>query len=557
MNSEYYVNCHDGKGIFRFCKLFEGMDIIYQDISAKSLLDRIDIGNSRLIIECCFQGSAVYYTKGGNVIYLNEGDVLFSRNIGFYEKKTFPHEIYQGIYLIIQSQKLYEMFAGSGIEEDIENSIKDLIEKAAASHDGAVVVNDSTIRNLISDIENKVSKKENNDDSIVKLDFLKLVFLLDNKSGMNDSSYKECNSSSREDIAVKTRKYIAENYKEDILVRDIADKFFVSEAGLRQHYQTAFGTTIASDIRKLRMNFACSLLLTSSLNIADIANRSGYKSASKFAVTFKKYIGMSPHDFRKRSLAEKSSNLGNGPDIMKSELICILDPDGKIISANNGLCELSGTAKEYMLGMHLCEFVVEDDRKELNVKISNAGRKDVVEEISLRILSKKRSEKYVQLIIKGVFSESGNLMSYQCMGRIMQNEGKKRTIKVDAENVYSMIEQLPGNAYITSIDYTVIYANEIYKKIYGDIIGKKCYELLWGRDDPCEECKIKTVFTENKVAQWECVYNNGDVDQVFCFPLEDPDGNIVTLQLFVGDEKYYKARTNVAHCNKPEHDKEF
>jgi len=60
------------------------------------------------------------------------------------------------------------------------------------------------------------------------------------------------------------------------------------------------------------------------------------------------------------------------------------------------------------------------------------------------------------------------------------------------------LDAFEDGIYITSDDYTVEYMNRFMKDLFGDGVGKKCYQVLNGADTPCEWCHSDTIFKQNK-----------------------------------------------------------
>ena len=64
-------------------------------------------------------------------------------------------------------------------------------------------------------------------------------------------------------------------------------------------FKSVYGTSIAAHIKEHRMELAARLLLETNLSIAEIGQRVGYESQSKFTSTFKTYFQTLPKEYRK------------------------------------------------------------------------------------------------------------------------------------------------------------------------------------------------------------------------------------------------------------------
>lgn len=85
---------------------------------------------------------------------------------------------------------------------------------------------------------------------------------------------------------------------EDLRVGPLAVKLSISERHLRQKFQEQFGVSMGAYLRNYRIRRAIGLLASTSLSLAEISDRCGYRSASSFHRAFIKHTGMRPAEFR-------------------------------------------------------------------------------------------------------------------------------------------------------------------------------------------------------------------------------------------------------------------
>lgn len=109
---------------------------------------------------------------------------------------------------------------------------------------------------------------------------------------------KEDTSAAEDRFIVKVGKHIEENISNPSFgVQELANLMGMSRANLNIRIKDATGESPIDLIRKIRFNEACRLLKDESLNIAEIAYRTGFTSPSYFATSFKKAFGISPKQY--------------------------------------------------------------------------------------------------------------------------------------------------------------------------------------------------------------------------------------------------------------------
>jgi len=96
-------------------------------------------------------------------------------------------------------------------------------------------------------------------------------------------------------------KYIDENYlTESITVSKLAELCDFSEAYLRRIFQSLFSASPSVYVRNKRLNYAKELLDSGEYSVTDVAMLSGFNDTAYFVREFKKLIGQTPSEYRKK-----------------------------------------------------------------------------------------------------------------------------------------------------------------------------------------------------------------------------------------------------------------
>lgn len=110
-------------------------------------------------------------------------------------------------------------------------------------------------------------------------------------------------------------KYIDDHYALDISQEILEKIAMMSGTKLKKLFKEKYQMSITEYSQRRRMNIAEILLLTTSLDIKDIAKSVGYSSHSKFTAYFKKYKGMYPREIKKLSTSAKTNSLCKNFDL--------------------------------------------------------------------------------------------------------------------------------------------------------------------------------------------------------------------------------------------------
>jgi LacI family transcriptional regulator len=94
-----------------------------------------------------------------------------------------------------------------------------------------------------------------------------------------------------------------------IKVETIAARLGVSRKTLDERFKAVIGRTPAAEVRRLQVERARRLLLTTDLPIGEVAEAAGFSSAQQLSETFHRETGLTPTDCRRRN---RASNTGHG-----------------------------------------------------------------------------------------------------------------------------------------------------------------------------------------------------------------------------------------------------
>lgn len=108
-------------------------------------------------------------------------------------------------------------------------------------------------------------------------------------------------NSSRDSIIDDIIYYIDHNYQNNIKLESIAPLFGYNSAYLGKIFSKTVGVNFNSYVDYIRINHSKELLLQNKLKVYEISEVIGYKNVDYFHKKFKKYVGISPAEFRKNN----------------------------------------------------------------------------------------------------------------------------------------------------------------------------------------------------------------------------------------------------------------
>ncbi len=105
-------------------------------------------------------------------------------------------------------------------------------------------------------------------------------------------------------------------------------------------------------------------------------------------------------------------------------------------------------------------------------------------------------------------------------------------LDMERKNLTTIFEAMVDGVYIIDDDFNVEHMNDEMIKNFGRGIGKKCFQVIHGKDEVCTWCRANEVLAGVSI-RWEHYFPN--VDQAYDiieFPLKNPDGTLSKLSIY-------------------------
>lgn len=96
-----------------------------------------------------------------------------------------------------------------------------------------------------------------------------------------------------------TDELIRERFMEPLSLARLAKAVDVHPVHMAREFRRHYRCTVGEQIRRLRIEYACDKLTTTSRTLSDIALSAGFSDQSHFTVAFKKQIGTAPSRYRR------------------------------------------------------------------------------------------------------------------------------------------------------------------------------------------------------------------------------------------------------------------
>jgi len=132
---------------------------------------------------------------------------------------------------------------------------------------------------------------------------------------------------------------------------------------------------------------------------------------------------------------------------------------------------------------------------------------------------------------------------------IVERKSAEEAVKIERQRLYDVLETLPAYVILLSEDYRVPFANRFFRERFGKSEGRHCYEYLFNRAAPCENCEAYTVLKTAAPHHWEWTGPDGRNYDVFDFPFTDTDGAPLILEMGIDITERRRAQLALTEAN--------
>ena len=104
-------------------------------------------------------------------------------------------------------------------------------------------------------------------------------------------------------------------------------------------------------------------------------------------------------------------------------------------------------------------------------------------------------------------------------------------VGVQRQQFRNALDLLPAYLVLLTPDHRVLFANRFFEERFGKSDGRRCYEYLFGRTEPCERCESFQAFHTNAPHRWEWTGPDGRLYDIYDFPFVDVDGARMIMEV--------------------------
>jgi PAS domain S-box-containing protein len=217
------------------------------------------------------------------------------------------------------------------------------------------------------------------------------------------------------------------------------------------------------------------------------------------------------------------------------DAIITMTSDGTITSWNKGAEKIYGYSDREAIGRPITILLPPgqvDEVPAILERVSQGGRARHFEAVRRR---KDGAIIHVSMSISPLKDEEGRIIGASMIAsdttaEVSSRGGAEETVKAERKRFNDVLDMLPSYLVLMTSDHHISFANRYFRETFGEPGGRRCYEALFGRTEPCEKCETYTVLKTNQPTRWEWTGPNGRTYDVIDFPFIDANGDTLIME---------------------------
>lgn len=125
---------------------------------------------------------------------------------------------------------------------------------------------------------------------------------------------------------------------------------------------------------------------------------------------------------------------------------------------------------------------------------------------------------------------------------LVRRKKAEEGIESERKKFFNMLDHLPVCFHLQAKDYSIPFANKMFRDVFGDPESLTCYQLMHERSAPCEPCNTFNIFDSIKTESNTWTSKSGKTYLSVITPFEDIDGTTLVMEMDIDITSEQKAK---------------
>jgi len=217
-----------------------------------------------------------------------------------------------------------------------------------------------------------------------------------------------------------------------------------------------------------------------------------------------------------------------------NDIIVIINADGSQRYVSPAAERITGFSPEELQQKKVFEIVHPDDLpKMMETFVLAQQHPHMLISLTYRHICKGGGYKYLEVVgqnlvdhplIRGFIGNTRDVSEWKLAEMALHQERQR---------LFTVLDTLPAVIYLQTKDHRIPFANRRFKELFGEPERRPCYEILYGRQTPCQICHSFRVFEtkQPEVLEWTSPAGQTYIVYIMLFP--SPNGEEMALECWL------------------------
>lgn len=293
--SVYQFRNETGEGTMTCYEVFPGAMLSFNDFHMAYFESEYIPERNIFAVDHCREGRMEYLAAKDAYAYVEAGDMKLDRRLSHTGKFVFPANHFHGLTVVFDMD-IAEKALGEEMK-DFPVSLEVLQKKYCLDIYPRLIRKMEQTDRVFGELYQVPEKIRI---PYFKVKIMELLLYLQALELPKEQEEQPYYYKTQVEKVKAMQAFLAEHMGENYTQEELAEQFGISLTGMKKCFKSIYGVTIGAWLTEYRMNQAAELLRKNqNQSVAEIAGLVGYDSASKFAMAFRKVMGMSPLEYRR------------------------------------------------------------------------------------------------------------------------------------------------------------------------------------------------------------------------------------------------------------------
>ena len=292
--SVYQFRNDTGDGTMTCYEVFPGAMLSFNDFHVAHFDSAYVPGRNMFVIDHCREGKMEYLAAENAYAYVGAGDIKMDRRLTHTGRFIFPSSHYHGLTIAFDME-----IAASALSKEVKDFPIDLTalqQKYCPGRYPHVIHEMGAAEHIFGELYQVPEKIRI---PYFKIKIMELLLYLDALELPKEQKERPYYYKTQIEKVKAIQAFLAEHMAENYTQEQLSSRFEIPLTSMKNCFKSVYGTSIGAWLTDYRMNRAAEFLRADrEQSVAEIAGLVGYDSASKFAIAFRKIMGMSPLEYR-------------------------------------------------------------------------------------------------------------------------------------------------------------------------------------------------------------------------------------------------------------------